>query len=125
IARDFSVVLVDAAVSLLRVVELVLPNAEPGHDSLDGNVRSLGPLGDVVHDFVARVVGNPNSGESSPSSFFNCTCSCRSSATTSFFCVSLACQAAICRSLPSSRGGRFAAASKAAVPFSKNSFCQP
>ena len=62
IARDFSVVLVDAAVSLLRVVELVLPNAEPGDVSLDGNVRSPGPLGDVVHDFVARVVGNPNSG---------------------------------------------------------------
>ncbi len=61
VAGDFPVVLVDATVALLPVVELVLADAQPGHDPFGGNARSLGPLGDVVHDFVARVVGNPNS----------------------------------------------------------------
>ena len=53
---------------------------------------ALGPVADEVDDGVAGVVGNPGSGQSSPSSFFSWICSSMSSATTSFLRWSLCSQ---------------------------------
>jgi hypothetical protein len=61
VARDLAVVLVDATVALLPVVELILANAQPRDDPLDGDAGAFGPLENVVDDLIARVVGNPNS----------------------------------------------------------------
>ena len=61
VAGDFAIVLIDAAVTLLPVVELALAHPQPRNHPLDGNLRAFGPFGHVVHDRVARVVGNPNS----------------------------------------------------------------
>jgi hypothetical protein len=73
-------------------------DAGAGDDVLDGgfDLDSLiaGAGNDTVSggadDGIARVMGNPWAAQSSPRSFFSCTCSIMSSARTSFFSVSLA-----------------------------------
>jgi hypothetical protein len=89
IAGDLAVVLVDFAVTVLPVVELTCAQAKPTQELTCRKLRAVGPMLDVVDDLVTRVVGNPGSVQSSPSSFFSCTCSCISSAITSFFLTSL------------------------------------
>jgi hypothetical protein len=89
ITRDRAVVLIDFAVTVLPVVELTCAQAEPTQKLTCRKIRAVGPVLDVVDDLVTRVVGNPGSFQSSPSSFFSCTCSCISSAMTSFFLTSL------------------------------------
>ena len=89
VARDLAVVLVGLAVAVLPVVELAGAQAEPAQELPSRKLRALGPMLDVVDDLVARVVGNPGSVQSSPSSFFSWTCSCISSAMTSFFLTRL------------------------------------
>src|SRR5262249_42574740 len=98
---------------------------QPQQEAPHGDAGLAGPAVDKVHDVVACVVGNPDALQGSPSSFFSWTYSCISSARTSFFCWSLLSRAAILRSLPSSTAlRRLPCCSKAAAPFSKNSFCQ-
>jgi hypothetical protein len=89
IARDLAVVLVDFAVTVLPVVKLTCAQAEPTQELTSRKLRAVGPMLDVVDNLVTRVVGNPGSVQSSPSSFFSWTCSCISSAMTSFFLTRL------------------------------------
>src|SRR5262249_56007226 len=99
--------------------------AEPEEEAGDGKAGRAGPAVDEIDDLVAGVVGNPEAVQGSPSSFFSWTCSSISSARTSFLRWSLSWRAAICRSLALvSALRRLSLAVKAAVPFSKKSFCQ-
>ena len=88
IAGDQTVVLVDLALTVFPVVELAGTQAQPTKELTRRELRPLGPVVDIVDDFVTRVMGNPGSLQSSPSSFFSCTCSCINSAMTSFFLTS-------------------------------------
>ena len=97
VAGHQAVVLVDFAVAFLPVVELTGAETGPGGDPPGRNFRAAVPVTDVIDDLVAGVVGNPASFQRSPSSFFNCTCSSSSSATTSFLSTILASSAAILR----------------------------
>lgn len=85
VARNLGVVFVDFAVPLLPVVVFALANPDPANDSAGRDFCFLFPVRDIVDDFVADVMGNPLACQSSPSSFFNLTCSSSSSETTSFF----------------------------------------
>src|SRR5512147_2459739 len=67
IAGDQRVVLVGQAVAGAPVVELAGGDPQPGDELADGNLGGSGPAGDVVNDGVADVVGNPGTGQSSPS----------------------------------------------------------
>jgi hypothetical protein len=71
VTRDQRVVLVGQAVALPPIVKLAGGDTEPGDEPLDGDLGMLRPVGDVVDDGVADVMGNPGLGQSSPSSFFN------------------------------------------------------
>src|SRR5262249_4540399 len=123
--RDPGVVLVGPAVAVLPRVPLGGGQAEPQQEAGDGNAGRAGPAIDEVHDGVAGIVGNPESVQSSPSSFFSWTCSSISSARTSCLRWSLAFSSAIWRSLASVAVlRRLSWAVKAAVPFSKKCFCQ-
>ncbi len=73
---------------------------------------------------VGRQVTDPASAQGSPSSFFNWVCSSMSSERTSFLRCSLASSCSILRCLASSTALDLRSFSKAAWPFSKNSFCQ-
>src|SRR5579872_6129237 len=99
IARDLAVVFIDFAVALLPVVELAGAQREPAQEPAGRQLRAHGPVADVVHDLVARIVGNPASLQSSPVAFFARTFSSINSAITSFFCTSLASSCSIRRSL--------------------------
>ncbi len=90
IARDLAIVLVELAVALPPFVELPSRQAEPAHQSPDGEPRPGGPMRDEVHDLVAQVRCNPGSVQSSPMSFFACTNASETSAITSFFFCTLA-----------------------------------
>jgi hypothetical protein len=70
VAGNLGVVLVDAAVPLPPLVELAGAEVEPGEQLLGRQFRSVAPAVDVIDDLVARVVGNPNSFQSSPAAFF-------------------------------------------------------
>src|SRR3990172_10574183 len=61
VSRHAAVVLVGFAVAAFPVVELALGQVEPSQDALRRHVHTLRPTVHVVHDFVACVVGNPNS----------------------------------------------------------------
>jgi hypothetical protein len=71
VTGDVGVVLVDAAVAGAPGVELALGDPQPADQAMRGDFRAIGPVADVIDDLVAGVVGNPASGQSSPSSFFN------------------------------------------------------
>jgi hypothetical protein len=89
ITGKLAIVLVDFAITVLSVVKLTCAQAEPTQELTCWKLRAVGPMLDVVDDLITRVVGNPGSVQSSPSSFLSCTCSCISSAMTSFFLTSL------------------------------------
>jgi hypothetical protein len=84
VAGDQGVVLVGGSVARLPIVELAGGDAEPADEPPDGDLGLLGPVPDEVDDGVAGVVGDPDTGQSSPSSFFILICSSINSATTSF-----------------------------------------
>jgi hypothetical protein len=71
VAGNQRIVLVGQAVPGAPVVELARGDSQPGDEPLDGDLRAFGPVGDVIDDGVADVVGNPGAGQSSPSSFFS------------------------------------------------------
>src|SRR6476661_5485466 len=122
VAGDQCVVLVGQAVARPPAVELAGGDAEPADESPDGDLGALRPIPDEVDDRVAGVVGNPELGQSSPSSFFSLICSSINSATTSFLRWSLSRRAEMRRRFWLS-GAAFLR-SKATGPFSKNCFCQ-
>jgi hypothetical protein len=70
VAGHERVVLVGQSVAGLPVVELARADAEPTDEALPGDFGTLGPVANEVDDGVASVVGNPGSGQSTPSSFF-------------------------------------------------------
>jgi hypothetical protein len=76
--------LVDLATALPPIIELALAQADPLNELLGRDLRPVRPTANVVDDLIAGVVGNPGSGQSSPSTFFSLTCSSNSSAATSF-----------------------------------------
>src|SRR5262249_39448340 len=122
---DPGVVLVGLAVAALPRVPLRGGDAEPDEEAGDGDAGLGRPGLDEIDDGVAGVVGNPGALQGSPSSFFSWTCSSISSARTSFLRCSLSSRAAILRSLASGPAlRRLPLVPKAAVPFSKNCFCQ-
>jgi hypothetical protein len=61
VARDAAVVLVDAALALAPGVELAAAHAQPADEVAHGQLGLLLPAMNVIDDFVAGVVGNPNS----------------------------------------------------------------
>ena len=65
-------------------MELAGGDAEQADESLQRNLSTFGPMPDVVDDGITGIMGNPDSGQSSPSSFFSLICSSINSATTSF-----------------------------------------
>ena len=71
IARNPAVVLVRLAVALFPTVKRALLDADPADEPLGRDLRPLAPSVDVVDDLIACFVGNPDSLQSSPSSFFN------------------------------------------------------
>src|SRR5262249_54084995 len=125
VARDPGVVLVGLAVAVLPRVPLAGGDADPEQEARDGDAGLVRAAVDKIDDGIAGVVGNPGAGQGSPSSFFSWTCSSISSARTSFLTRSLSSNAAILRSLASASAlPRLPWFWKAAVPFSKNCFCQ-
>src|SRR5262249_13924676 len=104
------------------IVELAGGEAQPADESSQRDLGALGPVPEEVDDGVAGVVGNPDSGQSPPSSFFSLICSSINSATTSFLRWSLSRSVAMVRwRWPS---GAAPWRRKAAEPFSKNCSCQ-
>ena len=97
VAGHKPVVLVDFSVAFLPVVELTGTETGPSDDLPGRDFRAVSPVMNVIDDVVAGVVGNPDSLQRSPSSFFNWTCSSSNSATTSFLSITLASSAAILR----------------------------
>src|SRR5690242_5465590 len=122
IAGNPAVVLVHLAVALPPVVELAGGDVEPPDEPPGADLGSLRPTPDEIHDLVPRVVRNPDPGQSSPSVFFSATCSAISSARTSSLVWIFFSRYAIRSWSAEWLVGRFC--SKAAAPFSKNSFCQ-
>src|SRR5690606_2817624 len=122
IAGHQGVVFVHLAVPLSPVVELTGADANPADNLADRQFGLVAPRSDVIDDFVAHLVRNPPSAQSSPHSFFALTFSSISSAITSFLLSSLAWSSSIFRCsellalfLPFR--------SKAASAFSKGCFC--
>src|SRR4051812_13831990 len=75
VAGHQRVVLVGQPVARPPTVELAGGDTEPGDEPSSGDLGAIGPAADEVDDGVAGIVGNPCPGQSSPSSFFNYTCS--------------------------------------------------
>jgi hypothetical protein len=98
IAGHPAIVLIDAAIPLAPVIELADADADPGDEPSGRDFSPFRPVADVIDELVARVVGNPGSGQSSPSSFFSLTCSSISLATTSFLRCTFSRKAAMTRS---------------------------
>ena len=61
IARHPGVVLVGLAVAVLPLMELARAELQPAEQPFGPQLAALGPVFDVIDDFVANVVGNPNS----------------------------------------------------------------
>src|SRR6202008_1460665 len=83
VTRDPAVVLVDLAVAVLPEMPLGSGDADPQQEAGNGDAGLIGPAVDEVNDRVTGIVGNPDAGQSSPSSFFSWTCSSISSERTS------------------------------------------
>ena len=97
IARYQRVVFIGQAIPGAPVVKLARGDSQPGDEPPGWDLSTLGPIGDVIDDGVAYVVGNPGAGQRSPSSFFSWICSSINSATTSFLRWSLSRSAAMVR----------------------------
>src|ERR1035441_1134003 len=116
------VVLIDAPVPPPPVVELVGPHAQPMDESSGADLGFFRPALDEIQHQVPHIVRHPRLGQGSPRLFFRAMCSAINSANTSslvwlfFSRNTIRCCSAwlFGPHLPW----------KAAVPFSKNSFCQ-
>src|ERR1700722_4642807 len=97
IARHQRAVFIGQAIPDAPVVKLARGDSQPGDEPPGWDLGTLGPIGEVIDDGVAYVVGNPGAGQSSPSSFFSWICSSINSATTSFLRWSLSRSAAMVR----------------------------
>src|ERR1700674_5443333 len=84
IAWDPGVVFVDFAEAYDPVVVLATADADPGHETRDGDVGFVGPGADEIDDGVARVMGDPTLVQGSPFLFFSSVRASMSSAMTSF-----------------------------------------
>jgi hypothetical protein len=96
VAGDPGIMFVDLAVAVLPRVPLGSGQAQPQQKASDREAGLVGPTADEVNDLIAGIVGNPESGQSSPRSFFSWTCSSMSSERTSCLRRSLAWSSAIC-----------------------------
>src|SRR6266404_6267275 len=124
IAWQPGVVLVDLAEALTPIFVLAAADADPGHETRDGDVGLVGPGADEIDDRVARVMGDPTFDQASPFLFFSSVRVSMSSAMTSFFFWSLASSLWIFSSLALSTALATRPFSKRVWPFSKSSFCQ-
>ncbi len=70
VAGDLAVVFIHFPVALFPGVKLARPQPQPGEQGLGGQLGAVRPVADVIHDLVARVMGNPASVQSSPLGFF-------------------------------------------------------
>lgn len=59
VAGNLAVVLVDLAITLFPVIELLLAQPQPGEQLFRLDLGALRPVLDVIDDGVARLVGNP------------------------------------------------------------------
>src|SRR5262249_49139214 len=121
VARDQGVVLVGRPVACGPIMELAGGDAGPAEESSHRQLGALAPVANEVDEGVAGVVGNPDSGQSSPSSSFSLIGSSINSATTSFLRWSWSRGAAMVRWRWPSDAAFLR--SKAAGPFSKSCFC--
>src|SRR5271157_3760302 len=122
IAGEGGVVLIGSSQPSAPAAELAHGNPQPADQEQDRQVRAASPALDELDDRIADGLGNPDSVQSSPSSFFGLICSSMSSERTSCLRCSFCSSRAIRRSLSSL--GRRERCSNAAAAFSKNSFCQ-
>src|ERR1700691_4197578 len=83
IAWHPGVVFVDLAEARDPVLVLAARDADPGHEARDRDVGCVAPSADEIDQLVARVVGDPAAGQSSPRLFFSSVCASMSSAMTS------------------------------------------
>ncbi len=90
IAGDLAIVLVGFSVAILPRMELACAQFQPAQQLFGGQFGAVGPVADVIYNFVASIVGNPNAFQSSPISFFVRTLASISSAMTSFLLTSFA-----------------------------------
>ena len=95
ISWNQSVVLVGLAVTPTPIVILARRNPQPADQLLRRNLRSLVPTTHAIDHFIAGVMGNPASFQSSPLAFFERTFSSINSEMTSFFCCNLVSKRAI------------------------------
>src|SRR5215813_5240340 len=122
VAGNPAIVLVRLPVAFPPVLELAGGAIEPHNEPPGADLGLLRPAPDEIHDLIPRIVRNPAPGQSSPLSFISATCSAINSARTSSFVWIFCCRYAIRSWSAEWLVGRFC--SKAAAPFSKNSFCQ-
>src|SRR4051794_659056 len=71
VARDRSIVLVGCPQALTPAAELAGGNAQPSHQPSDRKAGAAAPMPNELNDGITRVLGNPQSVQSSPSSFFS------------------------------------------------------
>lgn len=92
-----AIVLIHFTIALFPSVELALGKTKPGNESGQGQSGTCRPVVDEIYNLVAHIMGNPAALQSSPSSFFNLTCSSINSESTSFFVASFASKASTLR----------------------------
>ena len=90
IARDLAVMFVGLAIAIFPLVVLAGCQPQPIQEPPGRYVSPLRPVLDVIDDFVAYIMGNPHSLQSSPMAFFALTFSSTSSEMTSCLSASFA-----------------------------------
>ena len=71
IAWHPGVVFVDFAEARDPVLVLAAADADPGHETRDGDIGLVGPGADEIDDRIARVMRDPALGQGSPRLFFS------------------------------------------------------
>jgi hypothetical protein len=84
IAGDVTIVLVGNPQSPFPAVELASRHPQPSEQPPDRQFSAPRPVVDELDDRITKGLGNPDSVQSSPSSFFSLICSSISSERTSF-----------------------------------------
>jgi hypothetical protein len=74
VARHQRVVFIGQAIPDAPVVKLARGDSQRGDEPPGWDLSMLGPIGDVIDNGVAYVVGNPGAGQRSPSSFNESRC---------------------------------------------------
>ena len=70
-SRHQRVVFVAKAIPDAPVVKLTCGDSQPGDEPPGWDLRYVGPIGDVIDDGVAYVVGNPGGWSEVPKLFFS------------------------------------------------------